>query len=207
MRAPMVIAPSCRLASGQLFPEGLLQDLPEPRRHRAAEQRSQQGDIARGVDCLGIHPQLNPESCPIQSDPALIGRPRDLADQGAELAHHLVDGRLQVAPCLFQTLSVLYRQIDQWHRLTRLLGEIPTPDVWTGGAPSLRMNGILLLKMRYGGPLFKDVPNLPLDSLVAAYQKSQPPGTRRIATRNFCLAATRNQEKKKRPRRHRSGHA
>jgi hypothetical protein len=34
---PIVIAPSCRWASGQLLPEGLLQDLLEPCRQRAAE--------------------------------------------------------------------------------------------------------------------------------------------------------------------------
>ena len=51
--------------SGQLFPEGLLQDLLKPRRDRAAEQRSEEGDIACGVDVLGIHPQLQPESSPV----------------------------------------------------------------------------------------------------------------------------------------------
>ena len=34
---PIVRAPSVYLASGQLFPEGLLQDLLEPRRDRATE--------------------------------------------------------------------------------------------------------------------------------------------------------------------------
>jgi hypothetical protein len=51
--------------SGQLFPEGLLQDLLKPRRNRAAEQRSEEGDIACGVDVLGIHPQLQPETSPV----------------------------------------------------------------------------------------------------------------------------------------------
>jgi hypothetical protein len=55
---------SCSV-SGQLFPEGLLQDLLKPRRDRAAEQRSEEGDIACGVDVLGIHPQLQPESSPV----------------------------------------------------------------------------------------------------------------------------------------------
>ena len=61
------------------------------------------------MDILGIHLQLDPASDPIQSDPAMIIRPRDLADERAELTQDLVDRRLQAAPCLFEALSVLHR--------------------------------------------------------------------------------------------------
>ena len=40
-----------------------------PRRNRAAEQRSEEGDIACGVDVLGIHPQLQPETSPRLVEP------------------------------------------------------------------------------------------------------------------------------------------
>jgi hypothetical protein len=60
------------------------------------------------MDFLAVHPQLDPESYPIQSDPAMVGRPRDMADERSELAQDFVDRRLQAAPRLFETLSVLH---------------------------------------------------------------------------------------------------
>jgi hypothetical protein len=97
----------CRSASGQRFLEGFLQDLFEPRRHRAAEQRAPEGDIAGGMHLSGIHPELESKTDPNQSNPGMVDRPRDLADECSELTHDLADRRFEATPCLFETLSVL----------------------------------------------------------------------------------------------------
>jgi hypothetical protein len=52
----------------------------------ATEQPTQQDDIDRGVDVLGIGPNLAPGTHPVEPDPAVVGRPSHLPNQGSELA-------------------------------------------------------------------------------------------------------------------------
>jgi hypothetical protein len=52
---------------------------------------------------------------PVGVDPAVVGGPGHLPNQGSELAVDLVDGRLQMALRLLWGPSMLHRQSDQGH--------------------------------------------------------------------------------------------
>ena len=83
----------------------------------ATEHPTHQDDNKRGVNVLGIGPDLAPGTHPVEPDPAVVGRPSHLPNQGSELAMDLGDGRPHGAPRLLQRPSVLHRQVDPgaWH--------------------------------------------------------------------------------------------